>query len=274
MPRVNSSVTDFLDALARELQTLLAQPETISVSEGGGERETQDLIWCAYGLSVDPECRIQAGAPRETWERLSHAEASGPETGDLLQSSSAALAGALQRAAQEKFGSEVKCQDLGVAEPPPGEWPEMWLAINPNAPLRLAINPALEGAFGGVDSDVSGKDSSVEARGSLAALRAGIGDSAGPMGILMHVEVPVSVSFGHAQMRMKDLLNLANGSIVELEEDLGEAVEIRVNNRLIARGEVVAVEGNYGVRVLELVSGQHDLALSGALPHGAGKRES
>ena len=72
----------------------------------------------------------------------------------------------------------------------------------------------------------------------------------------MHVQVPVSVSFGATQIRMKDLLSLTAGSVVELDQALHDNVEVRVNDRVIARGEVVAVDGHYGVRVLELVSGE------------------
>ena len=76
-----------------------------------------------------------------------------------------------------------------------------------------------------------------------------------PSDMLMHVQVPVSVSFGATQIRMKDLLNLTAGSVVELDQALHDNVEVRVNDRVIARGEVVAVDGHYGVRVLELISG-------------------
>ena len=77
-----------------------------------------------------------------------------------------------------------------------------------------------------------------------------------PSDMLMHVQVPVSVSFGATQIRMKDLLSLTTGSVVELDQALHDNVEVRVNDRVIARGEVVAVDGHYGVRVLELVSGE------------------
>ncbi len=74
-------------------------------------------------------------------------------------------------------------------------------------------------------------------------------DPRNSMDILMQVEVPVSVSLGRTHMRMKDLLGLTQGSVVELEQYVGDEVEIRVNNCLIAKGEVVSVEGNYGVRI-------------------------
>jgi flagellar motor switch protein FliN/FliY len=77
-------------------------------------------------------------------------------------------------------------------------------------------------------------------------------DGRNSMDILMQVEVPVSVSLGRTRMRMKDLLGLTQGSVVELDQYVGDEVEIRVNNCLIARGEVVGVDGNYGVRILRM----------------------
>ncbi len=73
-----------------------------------------------------------------------------------------------------------------------------------------------------------------------------------PTDLLMSVEVPVSISLGRTQMRMKDLLTLNPGSVVELDESLGDEVEILVNKRVLAHGEVVAVDGNYGVRITRM----------------------
>ena len=73
-----------------------------------------------------------------------------------------------------------------------------------------------------------------------------------PAQILMQVEVPVSVSLGRTRMAMKDLLSLSHGSVVELDEHLNEEVEVRVNNCVIAYGELVAVDGNYGVRIARM----------------------
>lgn len=74
----------------------------------------------------------------------------------------------------------------------------------------------------------------------------------GSMELLMAVEVPVSVSLGRTKMRMKDLVRLGHGSVVELDEFVGDEVEILVNKRVLAHGEVVAVEGNYGVRITRM----------------------
>jgi flagellar motor switch protein FliN len=74
--------------------------------------------------------------------------------------------------------------------------------------------------------------------------------------LLLDVELPISVSFGRAQVPLKDVLKLTTGSIVELNRAIGDPVEVIVNNCVIARGEVVTIEGNFGVRIQEVVSRQ------------------
>jgi flagellar motor switch protein FliN/FliY len=72
--------------------------------------------------------------------------------------------------------------------------------------------------------------------------------------LLLDVELPVSVSFGHAQVPLKDVLKLTTGSIVELSRAVVEPVDIVVNNCVIAKGEVVVIEGNFGVRIQQVIS--------------------
>ena len=84
--------------------------------------------------------------------------------------------------------------------------------------------------------------------------RAGRGDILPTMDLLLDVELPVSVSFGKTEIPIKDVLKLTIGSIVELNRNVNEPVEVMVNHCLIARGEVVVVEGNYGVRIQQIIS--------------------
>jgi flagellar motor switch protein FliN/FliY len=79
------------------------------------------------------------------------------------------------------------------------------------------------------------------------------------MDVLYDVELPVSVSFGRAQLALRDVINLTTGSIVELNRSVTEPVEVIVNNCVIARGEVVVVEGNYGVRIDQIITRQERL---------------
>jgi len=80
---------------------------------------------------------------------------------------------------------------------------------------------------------------------------------AGPNGtleLLLDLELPVSVSFGKARMPLQQVLKWTTGSIIELENAVNEPVDLVVNNCVIARGEVVVVDGNYGVRVQQIAS--------------------
>lgn len=74
--------------------------------------------------------------------------------------------------------------------------------------------------------------------------------------LLFDVELPVCVSFGRAHLQLRDVMKLTTGSIVELNRTVSEPVEVIVNNCVIARGEVVVVEGNFGVRINEVISRQ------------------
>jgi len=72
--------------------------------------------------------------------------------------------------------------------------------------------------------------------------------------LLMDVDLPVSVAFGTTEMTLKDVMNLGTGSVIELNKSVNDPVSIIVNQKPIARGEVVMIDGKYGVRVLEVES--------------------
>lgn len=80
--------------------------------------------------------------------------------------------------------------------------------------------------------------------------------------LLLDVELPVTVSFGRALLPLQDVLKLSAGSIVELNRTISEPVELIVNNCVIALGEVVVVEGNYGVRIRQIASRENRLSTS------------
>ena len=74
------------------------------------------------------------------------------------------------------------------------------------------------------------------------------------MNLLLDVELPIVVSFGEAEMQLKDVLKLGVGSVIELGKSVNDPVTVTVNNKPIAKGEVVMVDGNYGVRILQVES--------------------
>jgi flagellar motor switch protein FliN len=72
--------------------------------------------------------------------------------------------------------------------------------------------------------------------------------------VILDIDLPLSVRFGHAELTLDALTKLGPGSLIELARMPDDPVELLVNGKLVARGEVVVVGGNYGVRVHEVVS--------------------
>ncbi len=87
-----------------------------------------------------------------------------------------------------------------------------------------------------------------------AHMRPQMGAAARDLEAVYDIPVQVSAVLGRATMQVSQLLKLGRGAVVELDRKLGEAVDIYVNNRLVARGEVVMVDDNrLGVTMTEIV---------------------
>jgi len=74
------------------------------------------------------------------------------------------------------------------------------------------------------------------------------------IGLLMDVSMELTVELGRTKWQIKDILGIGEGTIIELDKLAGEPVDILVNNNLIAKGEVVVIDENFGVRVTDIVS--------------------
>jgi flagellar motor switch protein FliN/FliY len=84
-------------------------------------------------------------------------------------------------------------------------------------------------------------------------------DDLSSLDILMDIPLEISVELGRVRMFVKDVLDLGTGSIVELDKAAGEPVDVLVNGRLVAKGEVVVIEDNFGVRITEILTPQERL---------------
>ena len=71
--------------------------------------------------------------------------------------------------------------------------------------------------------------------------------------LIQNVAVNISVEVGRSSLRIRDLLRLGQGSVVELDRVAGEPLDVCVNNTVIARGEVVLVNERYGIRLTQVV---------------------
>jgi flagellar motor switch protein FliN/FliY len=72
------------------------------------------------------------------------------------------------------------------------------------------------------------------------------------LGLILDVELSVTLRFGQRQLSLREILDLASGAVIELDRQVDEPVELLLDGRVIARGEAVIVDGNYGLRVTEI----------------------
>lgn len=242
-------ISGFLDTFTRVLSEALtaAGPEEIELAWNSAadlQDGAEEWIWWSSGLNTHPDANVFFGAPEETWEKLGRSG----NSENARENASSLIDRCFAKAIEGQFAGRASARESGTWQAPSeggtrisieirypaGQWPS----------AGCVVSPGFEKALGAEQTDQA------PARVTSPSRRVN------PNDLLMNVQVPVSVCFGATQIRMKELLNLSSGSVVELDQALHDNVEVRVNDRVIARGEVVAVDGHYGVRVLELVSGE------------------
>jgi len=85
-------------------------------------------------------------------------------------------------------------------------------------------------------------------------MSAGSAQPGSALDLLLDIELPVTLRFGRTQMTLQEVIDLNTGSVIDFGEGAEEPVEVMVNDRVVARGEAVMVQGNYGVRISQIES--------------------
>jgi len=258
--------------LARKWQEHFARAlEAMADENPGGETDAHSLtpedigtpetiFWRRhdFNAAASPSCWI--GAAPKTWQEIGGRvlKAAGVDETDLqsvretyvelLNQSLSALAQSIS----ERLGIEITCK-AGPDGPPDASSSSAYLSrftlAGTECPLLVVFSESFPAAF---KKEVETRAADVENTSRAVMVpQSGGGKS---IDLLRDVELPVSVSFGRAQLALKDVLKLTTGSIIELNRAVSEPVEIIINNCVIARGEVVVVEGNFGVRIRQVIS--------------------
>jgi flagellar motor switch protein FliN/FliY len=166
--------------------------------------------------------------------------------------------------ASARLGAELSVSTGAAADLAP----EGWRTIRIEFRLQDGV-PAI--ALVAVDPGWAvGEGSSQDSEGPTVEPEAA---TASPMDLLLDVELPVSVSFGRTRLPLEDLLKLGAGSVIELGRNIDDPVELIVNNRVVALGEVVVVDGNYGVRIQRIASRADRLRTGSAATRPATEEE-
>lgn len=259
-------ITECAARLAESIQAMVSGPcQAAWLAEAAPEPAPS--VWWRQPLSLGAGAEIWVGAAEADWlaiggKALAAAGIGDAEPSDVKGTYHEILTQALSSVAQSiggRLAREVVCQrgeETSHAPAVPSQQTvEVRFENGDTARLRLVFGEGLLAELRAAESKAAGVRS--EAPSGVPASPAA--DGSRTLDLLLEVELPVSVSFGRAQLPLKDVLKLTTGSIVELNRSVAEPVEVIVNNCVIARGEVVVIEGNYGVRIQQIISRQERL---------------
>ena len=240
-------------AFNQAARSLTGKGFSVAIQDRGSEPALEEpIVWQqAFSSITGPSLWIVAG--RELWEFLGRVtlEAAGIDSiteedcrstwQEIVNQTVAGIAaGITADERNEVTPSEGREID---AEPPGLDWVCLAVTADDGPALSFKAAWTAELAAAGISRP---EESSLPAIRDNAVSRT--------FDLLLEVALPVSVSFGKTNLQIREVLKLNTGSIVELDRLVTDPVEVIVNDCVIARGEVVVVDGNYGVRISQLAS--------------------
>jgi flagellar motor switch protein FliN/FliY len=195
----------------------------------------------AGGDEVDGALALVAGtAFAETLERAASDELLATSSGLALTAAANALA-------------ELSAQEL---ETNPAEETDLDTLAREVGDGAAVVYPLLDGdqivAFLAVTLDEQSTGSTASGNGDTMHGNGGGGGAGAPL-VLADVEMGVTAELGRCHMTLRELLSLTPGAIIDLDRSAGALVDVLVNGTLIARGEVVVIDEEFGIRISELV---------------------
>jgi flagellar motor switch protein FliN/FliY len=240
-------------ALALALSSMTGKSFTVTAEPGPESGELGAPIVWQQSFSFDPEPTLWVVAGKDLWSAAGQLtlaavgidsltdEDSRSTWQEILGQTIGSFASALTSDVQKEIATG-KGEERS-AEPRGAVWTVFSARHDESAVwyLKAAWQPSLAALYN-------------QPEPQQKALTAGGSTFSRTFDLLLDVALPVSVSFGKTHLQIREVLKLNTGSIVELNRLVVEPVDVIVNDCVIARGEVVVVDGNYGVRVTHLAS--------------------
>jgi flagellar motor switch protein FliN/FliY len=164
------------------------------------------------------------------------------------------VSGIVSTSAKARWGEFQLRVEQASAAP---SWPSagtFWLQIGEQGPNCIAVEFGLSAAL---VAELRAEKAEAAAVGSSAplsspAISSDPGQSTGALDLLMDVQLAMTMRFGTKRLLLREVLDLSPGAVVELDRKIQEPVELLLDGRLVARGEVVVIDGSYGLRVTDV----------------------
>ncbi len=262
----DNAVDQFMETWTRELGRAIEMfnGEQASITCGRTQElassEMFDLLWWKQTFEGDGKFTVWIGAKQATWSVLGGAfGATEPEDvkatyleiiGQAQHGTATALSAGLPK--------PIGCQEgqIDATSPPDGlcyAIVGLKLAGGELPALLVAMEPAVSSFFARPAPETNQAPQRTVSEAQYTPM----------LERLMDLELPLSVALGRAQMPIRDVLRVTSGSLIELDHSVGDYVELIVHGTVVARGEVVSIKGNYGVRIKEIMSRQDRMTLYG-----------
>jgi len=259
-PGLNKFAQEWCEAFSRVCEMVTGEKPELSWSpdepaSAPDEDAAEGHFWWNHVIASDQtQYPVWIATPRETWSTIvATLDPSSDEEGQ--QAYSDILAQALMAVAQEIAAERRSKLTVPSAQPKdprqPGDLEFRTIHIQLN-------RESLGGIMVGVDAKFI---SASEPAAQPIAAEPEPEPANSVFERLIDLELPVSVVLGRTTLPIREVLKITPGSLIELGHQVGDPVELVVENAVVARGEVVAVHGNYGVRIHQLISRQERMAL-------------
>lgn len=261
--------TELATDLAKAIEAMTSDKPKLNLASGSPAPEVPHTTWCQKFSNTSGAAWLTAAT--EAWISIGNRtlRAAGIEDGDAETSKSTFVEvlsqafSMLSRSFSGRTNVDWNCTEGAEStESPAPAWTVVNLTFSDGAAesLYVAFDDAVLTDLSPAPRALAAPPLPALARQSTQtpAVHPAV-EKSKTLELLLDVELPVSVSFGRAQLPLKDVIKLTTGSIVELNRTISEPVEVIVNNCVIARGEVVVVEGNYGVRIQQVISREERL---------------
>jgi len=213
-------ISEWMATFAEALRKRTGEHPRVDRLEAFGGPVPDDLVWWAYSFSNFDGPAVWIGTANDTFEDAQ---------GDAFD--------ALAKVLGMRVRSAVTCTATRVIGPPdemPVSAMDVILAGESSVRFYWAADPEFLETLEETPQPAPGASGTFE--------------------LLLDLELPVSVCFGRVQVPFQEVLQYSTGKIVELNRSIDDPVEIIVNDQVIASGELVVVNGNYGVRIQQIAS--------------------
>lgn len=257
----NVTITSYIAIWAESLATVLGQiastPYSMSViSETGEGLDSQDQdtylnITASGSLRGESVFRLPSSTARTLVDTFTGELKSGaPITADdraALEELIRQVAGHVSTSAKEKFGT----LQLTVSTGTPPTWPAAasgWIRSGEEPATAIIfewrISAALNSALGALEP---GRGPSSDSRNIP------VSDENSALDMFMNLELDVSIRFGGRDVLLKDVLELGPGAVLELDRDVNDPADLLLDGKIIARGDVVLVDGFLGLKITQVI---------------------